>query len=110
MAIFRVYTGEDGHSHVEELPIGEHPLLADAHAAARIQFHKVPTDFVNDWHAASERLVFIVLDGEIELGFRDGPHVFGPGDAVLVEDTTGTGHTMRIASPTPPVTALIGLA
>ena len=73
MAIFRVYTGEDGHSHVEELPIGEHPLLADAHAAARIQFHKVPTDFVNDWHAASERLVFIVLDGEIELGLPGRP-------------------------------------
>ena len=51
-----------------------------------------------------------MLDGEIELGFRDGPHVFGRGDAVLVEDTTGTGHTMRIASSTPPVTALIGLA
>jgi quercetin dioxygenase-like cupin family protein len=110
MAIFHVYTGDDGDSHVEELTVGGHPILAEALSAATIQFNEVSTDFVNDWHTAPQRLVVMMLEGQIELGFKDGPRVFNPGDAILVEDTTGSGHTMRIPSATPPVTAVVYLA
>jgi len=35
---------------------------------------------------------------------------FGPGDARLVEDTTGKGHTTRVVSSEPVLTAVIPLA
>lgn len=36
----------------------------------------------------------IILSGQLEIGFSDGTtKVFGPGDARLVEDTMGKGHT-----------------
>jgi hypothetical protein len=35
---------------------------------------------------------------------------FGPGDARLVEDTTGQGHTTRFIGTGPVVTAVIPLA
>ena len=36
--------------------------------------------------------------------------VFGPGDARLVEDTTGKGHTTRVVSNEPVLTATVPLA
>jgi quercetin dioxygenase-like cupin family protein len=102
-----MYTGGDGQSHLEEQTVGAHPRLSEAQAGV-IQFHEVPTDFSADWHPAPERLIFIVLDGQIELGFRDGTRqCLNAGDATLVEDTTGSGHTMRVSSATPAVTAVI---
>jgi hypothetical protein len=36
----------------------------------------------------------IILSGQLEIGLGDGStHVFGPGDARLVEDNQGDGHT-----------------
>ena len=96
MAIYRMFTGSDGASQAEELTAGTGPL-AEALSAREIQFHVVPTEFVNDFHTAPHRLVVMMLDGQIEFGFRDGTNlVVRRGDAVVVEDTTGTGHTMRI--------------
>jgi hypothetical protein len=109
MAIYRMFTGDDGASQSEELTAGT-GLLAEAFAAREIQFHVVPTDFVNDFHTAPSRLVVMLLDGQIEFGFRDGTSLLiRRGDAVVVEDTTGTGHSMRIPGETPPVTAVISL-
>ena len=52
------------------------------------------------------------LTGErLFVGCGDGSkHLFGPGDARLVEDTTGKGHTTRQIGPEPCVTATIPLA
>jgi hypothetical protein len=41
---------------------------------------------------------------------RHHPLLFGPGDARLVEDTTGQGHTTRVRGNRPGVTATIPLA
>jgi hypothetical protein len=106
VAIFRVYTGDDGHSHVEELAL-DSPLLAGAFPATEMRFNEVRTGYsADDWHTAPARLVLFLIDGQIELGFRDGPQLFNPGDAVVIEDTTGTGHTIRMPGATPPTTAV----
>ena len=111
MGIFRVYTGNDGHSHVETLRVGEHAAVAEAFAARDVQFHETAPPFENGFHQQPIRRVVVVLDGEIELGFNDGTvHRAGPGDATLVEDMTGSGHNFRISSDTPAVTAVIDLA
>ncbi len=52
----------------------------------------------------------IILSGQLQIGFEDGStKVFGPGDARLVEDTTGKGHTTVAIGGVPCVTATIGL-
>jgi hypothetical protein len=53
----------------------------------------------------------IILSGQLEIGLGDGTkQTFGPGDARLVEDTTGKGHTTRTVGDQPCLTATIPLA
>jgi hypothetical protein len=53
----------------------------------------------------------IILSGALEIGFEDGSKkVFVAGDARLMEDLTGKGHTTTAIGNEPCVTATIGLA
>ena len=111
MGIYRMYTGADGKSHYEEQSIGAHPILAKPQAARNIVFAQQPGGTFLDWHPAPRRQYVILLSGEIEIGFGDGTvRRFGPGDARLVEDTTGQGHTTKYIGNGPVVTAVIPLA
>lgn len=111
MSIFRMYTGTDGQSHLEEQTISAHPVLAQARSAVHIQFREVPAGTFMDWHPAPRRQYVIVLAGQLELGFKDGTtRRLNPGDATLAEDTTGSGHTTRVVSATPAATAVVPLA
>lgn len=111
MAIFRMYTGADGKSHLEEQSLSEHPMLRKPQAAAHIVFAQQPGGTFIDWHPAPRRQYVILIAGELEIGFGDGTaRRFGPGDARLVEDTTGEGHTTRFIGTQPVITAVIPLA
>ena len=111
MAIYRLYAGDDGQSHIEETTLAAHPELGDAQAAQSIAFREWPPGHFIDWHPAPRRQYIISLRGEIEIGLGDGTVFrYGPGDARLVEDTTGQGHTTRVVSDTPSLTAVIPLA
>ncbi len=111
MAIFRMYTGPDGKSHWEEQTLAEHPTLTKPQATAHIVFSEQPAGKFLDWHPAPRRQYVIVVSGQLEIGFGDGTvRRFGPGDARLVEDTTGQGHTTRYIGPGPVITATIPLA
>ena len=60
---------------------------------------------------APRRQFVIILSGQLEIGCGDGSkQVFGPGDARLVEDTTGKGHTTRVVGNEPVLTATVPLA
>ena len=110
MAIFRLYTGADGKSHIEELDLSAHPELTSTIAAQDIAFREwAPGHFI-DWHPAPRRQYIISLSGLIEIGLEDGAtHRFVPGDARLVEDTTGKGHTTLVPGDEPGITAVIPL-
>jgi quercetin dioxygenase-like cupin family protein len=111
MAIFRMYTDSEGHSHIEEQTITSHASLSDPRSAVQLQFHEVPVDYFSDWHPAPRRQCSIILEGQMELGLRDGTlWQLNPGDAILAEDVTGSGHTTRVSSATPAITAVIPLA
>jgi uncharacterized cupin superfamily protein len=111
MGIFRMYTGPDGRSHLEEQTLAQHPALRRPQSAAHISFSSQEPGTFLDWHPAPRRQYVILLSGEIEIGFGDGSsRRFGPGDARLVEDTTGQGHTTRYIGPGPVVTAVIALS
>lgn len=111
MGVFRLYTGDDGQSHIEELDLAAHPELTSPQAAATINFREWPPGHFLDWHPAPRRQYIISLSGTIEIGLADGTkHRFGPGDARLVEDTTGTGHTTLVPGDQPSINAIVPLA
>jgi quercetin dioxygenase-like cupin family protein len=111
MAIFRMYTGSDGQSHLEEQSIAAHPILGETRSAVHIQFRELPTGTFVDWHPAPRRQYVILLAGQLELGFKDGTvKRLNPGDATLAEDLTGPGHTTRVAGSGPAITAVVPLA
>ena len=108
----RIYSGEDGQSHFEELelptgPVGRSPVQA----ATGISFrHSEPGDFM-DWHNAPQRQYVITLSGQVEIGIGDGTvRRLGPGDVLLAEDLTGRGHTTRNVGDGPRVSVAIPLA
>jgi quercetin dioxygenase-like cupin family protein len=108
MGIFRLYSGEDGESHMEELDLTSHPELTALHGAKGVVFRSTPPGYFSDWHTAPRRQYIITLSGEAEIGLGDGTiHRLGPGDVNMAEDLTGHGHTTRVVGQVPRVTATI---
>jgi hypothetical protein len=111
MGTFRLYSGPDGQSHVEPIDLGRAADWTKGLATTQISFREDPVGRFLDWHPAPRRQFVIILSGQLEIGLGDGSkHLFGPGDARLVEDTTGKGHTTRVHGAQPCVTATIPLA
>lgn len=108
----RIYCGEDGQSHFEELELpagraGRSPLQA----ARGISFNRLEPGEFMDWHNAPRRQYVIPLSGQVEIGIGDGAvRQLGPGDVLLAEDLTGRGHTTRVVGRKARVTAIIPLA
>jgi quercetin dioxygenase-like cupin family protein len=110
VAIIRVFTGEDGESHFEDLDPPSHPILRSAQTAVEIEFKAMRVGYFNDWHTAPRRQYVITLSGEAEVGIGDGTvHRFRPGDVLLADDLIGRGHTMRTIGDQPHLTAQIRL-
>lgn len=88
----RVYTGEDGHSHFEELKLPEDELFQYAlKGGETMDFRRVNMD---GWHNPPRRQWGIHLEGTAEIGISDGTKkIMRPGDMALMEDMTGPGHT-----------------
>ena len=110
MPFTRLYTGSDGQSHIEEMDPSTHPTLNELLAATGISFGTAEPGHFSDWHRAPRRQFVITLVGEGEIGLADGSvHKFGPGHVSLVEDITGAGHTTRVSSDVPRITATVRL-
>lgn len=100
--VTRIYTGDDGKSHFEELDL---PLTVNPAGAMsgplpvnsiffRDTSESGPT--VWDYHVAPRRQFAIHLVGRTEIEVGDGEcRTFGPGDLLLADDTTGQGHISR---------------
>ena len=108
---FRLYTGTDGTSRIDPIDLVQTTEWTKGLAATHIAFRVWPRGQFLDWHPAPRRQFVIILSGRLEIGLGDGTtQVFGAGDARLVEDTTGQGHTTRVIGDEPCVTATIPLA
>jgi len=106
----RLHTGADGQSHVEPIDIEKKADWLKGLPTTQISFRIWPKGQFLDWHPAPRRQFVIILSGQLEIGCGDGTkQVFGPGDARLVEDTTGKGHTTRVVGNEPCLTATIPL-
>jgi quercetin dioxygenase-like cupin family protein len=118
--IWRVYSGADGQSHVEEVALALKPFTdtEGAHGegtpmqpAAGIAFRVAPPGYVLDWHCAPRRQYSITLSGHAEIEVGDGTVVrVGPGDVLLAEDLTGRGHVTRAVGAAPRFYAIVPLA
>ena len=102
--LVRVYTGDDGCSHFEELNVrmGEFRLgtlfsyKSGLMPVKGVVFRENPLDGSDDFHNPPQRQFVITLSGAVELKVSDGStRVFGPGDVLLAEDTHGAGHSAR---------------
>ena len=93
MGVYRLYTGSDGESHIEEFDNAE---LANLKLTGTMSFsvqERTPGHFL-DYHPAPFRRWQVGLVGKTIIGVSDGTsHTFVPGDVRLIEDTTGKGHT-----------------
>ena len=101
MQVVRLYTGDDGESHFEEIDL-PYEKVAEAERTAvedaqNIHFRRYqPGNFI-DWHVAPRRQYVITLEGQVEVGLGDGTkRVFGAGDVLLADDLTGRGHTTAV--------------
>ncbi len=94
MGVYRLYSGDDGKSHIEEL--AEDALKEIRVEGARMSFavsQREPGHF-SDYHPAPFRRWQVGLVGRTIIGLADGTsHTFEVGDVRLIEDTTGQGHT-----------------
>jgi hypothetical protein len=105
-----MFTGPDGKARWEEVDLATAKSWTDGLDVTKIRFGSRAAGELQDWHPAPQRQFVIILSGSLEIGFEDGSKkVFGPGDARLVEDTTGKGHTTVALGSEPCITATIGL-
>lgn len=104
---YRLFTGADGNSHVQEGTIGEH----ERNAVVAIHFATSPPHSAYDWHTAPERQYVITLSGTLEFTLRDGgTFILRPGEVLIAEDTTGTAHKWRLIDDAPWQRAYVVLA
>jgi uncharacterized cupin superfamily protein len=110
MGTYRMYTDGDGKARWEAIDLRSTPDWMNGLDTTQIRFGIREPGVLQDWHPAPQRQFVIILSGQLEIGFEDGSKkLFGPGDARLVEDTTGTGHTTIALGAEPCVTATITL-
>jgi hypothetical protein len=97
----RVYTGTDGLSHAEELPMKlSGGGISEMMKASGAQFSRRMPGPASDWHVGPRRQLVITLSGRAELEVAGGRKVAaGPGHITLIEDTTGKGHITRNLGP-----------
>jgi quercetin dioxygenase-like cupin family protein len=80
--IVRIYTGDDGQTHFEDLPLpAEESHNVALQAGANLMFRCFPADYWSDWHTAPRRQYIFILAGQMEIGIGGGTtRRFGPGD------------------------------
>jgi hypothetical protein len=95
MKFYRLYSGDDGRSHFEQLDSSQSSEFFNATRPANgLLFRNDFAPHIVNWHRAPRRRWVITLAGTVDIGLSDGTKVtFGPGDVFLAEDITGQGHT-----------------
>lgn len=101
MQVVRIYTGNDGESHFEELDLPfeavEYAERTAAQNASSVTFSRMQPGGFIDWHPAPRRQYVITLEGQMEVGLGDGTkRIFSSGDVLLADDLTGRGHTTAV--------------
>ena len=113
----RLWTGEDNNSYFEEgvidlnLKNNRGDVLSSAFAAQTISFQETSEGGKYDWHNDPVRQIVITLTGTLDFVTRNNERfTINPGDILLAEDSTGTGHSWKLIGSAPWKRAYIILA
>jgi len=107
----RIYTGPDGMSHADQIPMKLNGDVSEMMKATGVEFSRRAPGPVSDWHVGPRRQFVITLSGRAELEVAGGQKVsVEPGHISLIEDTTGKGHTTRNIGPEDRIVVTIPLA
>ena len=88
MQMIRLYTGDDGVTHLEDMEPKDMRF-----PASEMVIRSQATNLPSPWHNAPLRQVLIIRTGNVKVEVEDGDvRQLGPGDIVLEEDLTGKGH------------------
>ena len=107
MQIVRIFTGDDGESHFEDLKVeledqGPMGMISRLIPAKGVVFREVSGSYDLDFHNAPRRQYVVNLNGSVEIEVGDGSkRVLSDGDILLAEDTTGRGHISRAVNNAP---------
>jgi hypothetical protein len=102
----RIWT-EDGNSRFEEgvidMPKGERgDVLSGTFPVTSISFRETRAGGAFEWHDAPKRQFVVTLSGMLDFQTRAGAHfMLRPGDILLAEDTTGSGHSWKLIDDEP---------
>jgi hypothetical protein len=97
LAIYRMYTGDDDHTHIEETPLADHPDLLKIETTKGVYIRSRPDETMEP-HPAPELRWLVVLSGIMAVtpttALNDPAATvrLGPGDIVRITDITGSGH------------------
>jgi hypothetical protein len=116
----RIYADPSGKTHFEQISLKldeadyrpPAPMLFVSHAvqAGTLQFVRLPVGWAGENICPPQHQFFICLQGELEVRASDGKkRVFGPGDAIRMEDSAGTGHSSRVKGAKDLIAAIISL-
>lgn len=95
---YRLYTGEDGNSHVVVGHVVNHEPLA----TESIHFEESPPKSSLDWHTAPTTQFVITLAGVLEFVTKGGEtFTIHPGEVLIALDTTGSGHKWKLVDDQP---------
>ena len=112
--IVRLYTGDDGEFHFEEMALNYEPHLSlsertSPESAETIHFARHYPGYFMDWHPAPRRQYVIFLAGQNEITVGDGTRmVFRAGDILLAEDVDGR-HLVRVIGDEPRLSLTVPL-
>ena len=116
MKVVRIYTGEDGESHFEDVEVPLRDLgaigsISELEEATGIVFRETDGDYELGFHNAPRRQYVITLAGESEVEFGDGTKVrLYPGHILLAEDLEGQGHISRAVGSEDRISIFLPLA
>jgi hypothetical protein len=105
VTITRLYTGDDGLSHVEQVEVKFSPVAGAPPAVGQSDPVKTTNSYVvrlapgffESWHNADKRRYVVTLSGRAEIEVAGGQRFLAePGKIVLAEDLSGKGHTFRV--------------
>jgi hypothetical protein len=100
MKVTRIYSDSKGETHFEDVDIRLDDFRGNIHRkseplrASGMSFAAFGGALAENWHTAPRKQAIIILNGEVDLAVSDGDkRRFGPGHVLVLEDTTGKGHT-----------------
>ena len=111
MKIIRVYSGDDGESHFEDVTPEEMAGIVNRVGPGDITLGLRPSPSFSDYHNAPRRQYVVNLSGTAEVECAEGYKVqMEPGDILVAEDLEGHGHIARSLGDTPRASLAVPLA